>query len=376
MTTYHNVGFDDACDILSERTHHMDWQIVAQRGDLEFTLGTPLEDGSAVFDLRVLGQRLEIAPAARTKLLRELGLQEIAGALPPSMLAEALNHLLGNRLRTVGDAKVWHDHAGRLIYLDWEHRRRAPIDGVTAFRTTFSAISMKNRRTLRRPTVMVLNDQPTHVEVTADCEKVREVLPEDTLLGGVMLRHSEMGAAPTTLYASIFRAWCYNQFVYGFSKTDPRYVGEMRLPIGLADLAGDLAGNLGGLLNRMRRLAHQPCVGISEAALILQSRWELSPVTSDALVEMATHPKIGNTRWGYEDTSLYDMLNAFTAVTTHRREQIPHQDCQTLEQLADLLLRGDSSLPEVLKDRQSSELAIAPPERDRLPALDWEWDDF
>lgn len=141
-------------------------------------------------------------------------------------------------------------------------------------------------------------DQPTHVEVTADCEKVREVLPEDTLLGGVMLRHSEMGAAPTTLYASIFRAWCYNQFVYGFSKTDPRYVGEMRLPIGLADLAGDLAGNLGGLLNRMRRLAHQPCVGISEAALILQSRWELSPVTSDALVEMATHPKIDPTTPG------------------------------------------------------------------------------
>ncbi|OPZ83994.1 MAG: hypothetical protein BWY76_02038 [bacterium ADurb.Bin429] len=352
MTRYFNLEFDEACDILNERTQRQQSQCIAHAGDLTFDPVADHQDGQAVMlTARLLGHRLKIGPATYRKLLQDFGLKDCADALPPAVLAKTLNHLVAHRLRTRGDVRVWHDSAGCLIYLDWMYCQRANMDSVETFRTAFHAISMKNRYTLRRPRVLVLDDLPTHVEVTADCDKGREAMPYDTLLGGVMLRHSEMGVAPTSLYAAIFRAVCSNQLIYGYQKTDPRYLGEMRLPIRLNDVASGLAGSLGSLLNRMRRLTHHPCIEIDEAVPIIQNRWSLSSETADALVGMANDRYLGiasSLSWGRQ-SCLYDVLNTFTAVTTHRHGRIPQADYQVLTQLSDSLLTEDSAIQRLLE---------------------------
>ena len=349
MAIYHNLGFDDACDILGERKHRMESQIVERSGDMEFEpVSHDDDDQQTVFGACVLGQHLTIAPAARGKLLRDLGLKDCADALPQTMLVEALNHVIASRLRQVGNVKIWHDSEGRLIHVDWAYRQRANMDSVGVFRTAFHSISMNNQHTIRRPGVLVLADLPTHVDVTADCDKVREVMPFDTLLGGVMLRHSEIGATPTSLFATIFRSFCLNVFKYGVNKSATRYVGDMRIPVGMNDLAGGLASGLGGLLNRMRRLAYQPCLATDEAMPLIQCRWDLSQVTADSLLEMTNDPFVGK-HPEEEQGCLYDVLNTFTAVTTHRREKIPQGDCGVLERLSDSLLTGDSPLQRLLQ---------------------------
>jgi len=375
MTRYYNLEFDDACDILQERTHRQESQIVERGGDFTFE---PVEGNATAqpTTLRacLLGEHLEVAPATRSKLLQDFGLRECAASLPPAMLTEALNHVMAHRLHTGGSVKVWHDTAGRLIHIDWTYRQRVNMESVEAFRSTFHAISMKNHHTLRHPGVLVLADQPTHVDITTNCEKVREVMPSDTLLGGVMLRHSETGVTPTTLYATIFRAFCRNQLVYGFSKSDPRYLGDLRIPVGLNDIAGGLASGLGSLLNRMRRLAHQPSIATEEAMPIIQTRWNLAPITADTLLEMANDQYLGHTvsRGG----CLYDILNTFTAVTTHRHGNIPHDDCQVLEQLSDALLSEGNPLQRLLcRDmRCPDETLPETSENDPLPY--WFWDDL
>jgi hypothetical protein len=265
------------------------------------------------------------------------------------MLVQALNHLIQGRLRKVGGVKVWHDSSnGRLLHLDWSYRQRPCLSGIHAFRTAFTAIPMRNHKTVRRPAVLSLADLSTRVEVAVDCEKVREIAPDDASLGGVMLRHSEMGEAPTSLFATIYRAVCWNVLVLGPTESNPAYVGTARIPLGLNDLAGSLASRLGGLLNRIRRLTHIPCMPMTDAVPLIQLRWGLAQVTSDALLDTARTPLLVG--MDLDDRGcLYHVLNCFTAVTTHRRPKIPQRDCRVLEGLSDSLLIQGSPLQRVLQ---------------------------
>lgn len=373
MSIYHNIGYDDACDILVERKHRIGSQIIAQNWDMEFESVSPIENTAQKnIGVRILGQHLEVASATRNKLIRDIGFQDCADSLPQSMLIEALNHVMANRLRKVGSVKVWHDSEGRLINLDWGYQQQAHMDSVSAFQSAFHTISMKNQHTIRRPMVSVLVDQSTHIDVTTDCNKVREVMPYDTVLGGVMLRHSETGTTPTMLYASIFRSFCRNQFRAGFSKKDPRYLGDMHIPVGLNDIANGLACGLGSLLNSMHRLVKQPCIDINEVIPLVQHRWNLSQVTADKMQGMTNFEYVGtqsrpfwvssfdelrpdhhiewqeNTDYSFQ-YSLYDVLNNFTAVTTHQRGRIPASDCNVLERLSDSLLMDNSPLQRLLQ---------------------------
>lgn len=366
MATYRNLGFDEACDLLGVRERRLESQIIERNRDLEFEPTSPADkDRHVGFGARILGQPVEVDPTARSRILREFGMNDCAGVLPQGLLVQALNHLVWSRLCEAGSLKVWHDSSGRLLHLDWSYRQRPRLSGTHAFRTAFAAIPMRNDHTVRRPTVLSLADLPTRVEVAADCQKTRDTAPDDPSHGGVMLRHSEMGAVRTTLSATIYRAICWNYLVFGPSESDLIYVGTARIPLGLNDLAGSLAGRLGGLLNRIRRLAYVPCLPMSQALPIMQLRWDLAQETSEALLEGDTAPANdyeGRSEGGY----LYHVLNCFTWVTTHRRAKMPQRDCTVLSGLADSLLMEESPLQRIL---QADVKAATPTRRFRLPPM-------
>jgi len=346
VATYRNLGFDEACDILTERHRRLESQTIERSRDLEIELMPPAAKGQrTAFGARVLGQHLQIGPATRSRILREFDMKECANAIPQSVVVQALNHLLSGRLRELGGVKVWHDSDGRLLHLDWNFRQKTQMDSIRMFRTAFGSVSMRNQHTVRRPAVSALADLPTRVEIAVDCQKVREPAPGDPCHGGVMLRHSEMGEVHTSFFATIYRAACWNWVVFGPSESTPVYVGTAQIPLGLNDLAGSLASRLGGLLNRIRRLTHMPCMPMELAVPSIQLRWGLAQVTSDALLDAGGDPLLG----GYNGR-LYGVLNCFTAVTTHRRGKIPQHDCRILEGLSDSLLIQESPLHQVLQE--------------------------
>lgn len=347
MSRYYNLGFDDTCDILNERKNRQYSLIVADIKDMQFV---PLSNCSIAgeFTIMLFGKGLEVAPAMRNKLINDFGLKQFVGVLSASFFLEAMNQILQSRLLKYGRVKVWYDNSGRLIHIDWDYLKRRNFAMVETFRSTFQSVSMRNSHTIRRPKVLVLDDLPTHVEVTSDCEKVRDFLPEDTLMGGVMLRHSEMGAQATSLYATIFRTFCSNQLIYGYSKKDPSYLGEWKMTVSLNDLAGGLASSLGSMLNSIRWLEEQNCLTTEEAIPIIKARWSLAQQTANSMFDMANAYKMGfiNRSGG---ASLYEILNNFTAVTTHQRNQIPEDDCRIIEELTDSLLTPASPLQRLLQ---------------------------
>jgi len=349
VATYQNLGFDEACDLLGERERRLGSQIVERHRDLEFEATSPANKGrQASFSARILGQLAEVDPTARSHILKEFGMSDCAGVLPQGLLMQALNHLVWSRLGKVGSLKLWHDSDGRLLHLDWNYRQRPCLSGIHAFRTAFTAIPMRNHHSVRRPTVLSLADLPTRFEAAVDCQKTRDTAPDDPSHGGVMLRHSEMGAVRTSLSATIYRAACWNVLVFGPSESNLIYVGTARIPLGLNDLAGNLASRLGGLLNRIRRLACIPCLPMKQALPMINLRWDLAQETSEALLEGDTAP-VNDYEGRSESGYLYHVLNCFTWVTTHRRAKIPPHDCKVLGGLTDSLLTADSPLQRILQ---------------------------
>ena len=364
MVTYRNLGFDEACDLLAERERRLGSHIIERHRDLEFE-PTEEADGNQPTGLaaRLLGKRIAVEPALVPRLLREFGMGPRATMMPQGVLLQALNHLVWSRLRETGGVKAWHDRDGRLLYLDWTFRQRPRCSSVSVFRSAFASIPMRNDHTVRRPAVLSLADLATRFEATVDCQKARETAPDDPSHGGVMLRHSEMGASRTALFATIYRAACWNVLVFGPSERCPIPVGRTRIPVKLGDVAGGLASRLGGLLNSIRRLARIPCLPMRLATPLLQVRWDLVQATVESLLEADDEPTNRYSGWpevGY----LYHAFNCLTWATTHRRAAIPPRDGIVLSRLSDSLLMHDSPLQRVL---QADLQAVPVTRRFRVP---------
>lgn len=349
MATYRNLGFDEACDVLSERKRRLESQIIERSSDLEFEPMPSATEGQKIgFGARLLGKRVEVGLAMRSRMLIDNGLKDCADSIPMDVLMQALNHTMWGRLRKAGSVKVWHDRDGRLLHLDWSQAQKEHVDSVRVFRAAFSSVNMQNHHTVRRPGVLALADLSTRVEVTVDCEKVREIAPSDPCHGSVKLCHSEMDAAPTSLFAAIYRPICWNYLVLGSSRSDLVRVGTAQIPLDLDNVAGSLASRLGGLLNRVRRLTSQRCMPIELAVPVIQLRWGLAQETAGAMLDTVRNPFL----IGMDVTDegcLYHVLNCFTAVTTHRRGNIPQRDCSVLEGLSDSLLIQGSPVQRVLQ---------------------------
>ena len=364
MATYCNLGFDEACDLLAERERRLESQIIERHRDLEFEPTAAVDRGRPTgLAARVLGKRIAVEPASVARLLGEFGMGPRAALMPQGVLLQALNHLVWSRLRETGGVKAWHDRDGRLLYLDWTFRQRPRCSSVNVFQSAFAAIPMRNDRTVRRPAVMSLADLHTRFEATVDCQKVRETAPDDPSHGGVMLRHSEMGAARTALFATIYRAACWNVLVFGPSERCPIPVGRTQIPVRLGDVAGGLASRLGGLLNSIRRLARVPCLPMRLAAPVLQVRWDLAQATVESLLEADDEPTNHYSDWP-ERGYLYHAFNCLTWVTSHRRAAIPPRDGIVLSRLSDSLLMHDSPLQRVL---QADLQAVPVTRRFRVP---------
>jgi len=349
VATYQNLGFDEACDLLAERERRLESQIIERHRDLEFEPTEPA-DRSRLTGLtaRVLGKRTAVEPALIHRLLGDFGMGSPSTMMPQGVLLQALNHLVWRRLRETGGVKAWHDRNGRLLHLDWTFRQRPRRSSVSVFQSAFAAIPMRNDHTVRRPAVLSLTDLSTRFEATVDCKKVRETAPDDPSRGAVMLRHSEMGATRTALFATIYRTACWNVLMFGPSETCPIRVAAAHIPFGLQDAAGGVASRLGGLLNSIRRLARIPCLPMRLATPVLQVRWDLAQATVESLLGADDEPANRYSDWpevGY----LYHALNCLTWVTTHRRSAIPQRDGTVLSRLSDSLLMRDSPLQQVFQ---------------------------
>jgi hypothetical protein len=349
MATYRNLCFDEACDVLKERGRRLESQIVERERDLGFEPAAASESAAPTLAARLLGQRITVEPATTEGLVRAVGLGHQAAALPQALLAQALNHVTHRSLGEAGGVQVWYDSDGRLLHLDWGYRQRTRMDSLQLFRTAFTAINMRNQHAVRRPRVLSLSDLPTSIEATADCDKVRDIVPGDPSYGSIMLRHSEMGAIRSSLSATVWRAVCSNVMVFGPSESYITYVGTERIALGLNEVVGDIASRLGGLLNRMRRLRRIPCMPMALGVPVIQFRWDLAKATADALLNADS-----NLPFDYMGSSdgccLYHVLNCLTAVTTHRRTKIPQRDRSVLSGLSDSLLIQGSPLQQVLQE--------------------------